>query len=215
MRRLLVLTLLFSVPAIASAGQLSQVGEVELTPQIGWQWGGTQDYSSGFGYPAGGSLHAEANLNYGGTLSVVARPGYAVEIGYNYQSTDLTNRPVGAPEYKLADLGTHYILVSGRRELPAAGRATPFVLGGLGAVGFYASDVSQWFWAFTVGGGVKTELSPKMALRLQVRALVPVQWGNTSMYFGSGGSSVSVSGGSSLFQGDVSAGLVFKLGRMR
>jgi opacity protein-like surface antigen len=212
MRRLLVLFASL-VPAIAGAGELSQAGDVELTQQIGWQWGGTQDYTSGFGFPAGGSLHAEANLNYGGTLSMVARPGYALELGYNYQSTGLTNRPVGGPEYKLADLGTHYILVSGRRELPTAGRATPFVLGGVGGVGFYASGVSNWFWAFTVGGGLKADLSPKMALRLQARALVPIQWGSSSLYFGSGGSGVSVSGGTSIFQGDASAGLVFKLGR--
>jgi hypothetical protein len=43
--------------------------------------------------------------------------------------------------------------------------------------------------------------------------LIPTQWGGGGFYFGTGGSGVSVSGGSTLLQGDVSIGLVMRLGQ--
>jgi opacity protein-like surface antigen len=206
MRKLLIVALMLAPTAAWAAGG------AELTPQVGYMWGGTQEFIGSGLYPLGGDLHANANVTYGGTLGFAIRPGYDFELSYHYQSTDLLIRPNGQKSFKGDDLTTQYFLLQGARNLPAKGKAAPFVLGGVGMVSYNAYNTSKNFLAFDFGGGVKMAINPKVGLRLQVRGLLPVQWFSTGVYFGTGGSGVSVSGSSSLIQGDASLGLTFKLG---
>jgi hypothetical protein len=86
--------------------------------------------------------------------------------------------------------------------------------GGLGAAIFDADGFdSHTVFAFTAGLGAKFNAGEKMGIRIQSRMLIPTQWGGGGFYFGTGGSGVSVSGGSTLLQGDVSIGLVMRLGQ--
>jgi opacity protein-like surface antigen len=210
MRKRLLVSLLMLVPAVAGA---SKPGDKMLTGQVGYQWGGTQEIGSTPSYPVGGSLHTNANMNFGGALGISPRPFYRVEFAYSYQGTDLLIRQNGRPDQKLDDISTQYYMLHGVREMPPKGKATPFAFGGIGAAGFSSLGTSKWFFAFDFGAGTEVDLNEKAALRLQVRGMVPVQWFSTGVYFGSGGSGVSAGGGSSIIQGDVSAGLTFKLGK--
>src|SRR5262245_33889695 len=76
----------FGTPGTARAASAS----LEVTPMIGWQWGGTLDYSTG------GDVHANAALNYGGAIGAQIRPGYWAEISYTYQSSEVIGRPPAA-----------------------------------------------------------------------------------------------------------------------
>jgi Outer membrane protein beta-barrel domain len=206
MRKLLVIALML-MPAAAWAA-----GGAELTPQVGYMWGGTQNYNSSAVFPLGGSIHANANVTYGGTIGAEVKPGYFAELSYHYQGTDLIIRPTGQKDFKGDNLTTQYFLLQGARNLVSKGTSAPFVLGGVGVVDYNSYGSSRTFLAFDFGVGVKKQINPKVGLRLQVRGLVPVQWLSGGAYFGTGGSGVSVGASTSLIQGDVSAGLTFKLG---
>jgi opacity protein-like surface antigen len=205
-----LLALVMLLPVSASAGM---AGDKELTGQIGYQWGGTQEYPPYAIFPRGGSIHANANMTYGGTLTIYPRDYQAIEFSYHYQGTDLINRPTGLPENKVDDITTQYFLLQGRKDVPTQGKATPFVLGGLGMATFSTLGETNYLFAFGFGAGASIQAGEKMALRLQVRGLIPVQWFTGGVYFGSGGGGVSAGGESSLIQGDASVGLTFKLGQ--
>jgi len=123
-------------------------------------------------------------------------------------------RPGNAPDTKIADLAAQYIHLYGTRVIPMQnGKTDVFAMGGFGATSFSASGYdTRWLFSFGAGLGAKVHVNPKTSLRLQTRLLIPVQWGSAGFYFGTGGSGISVGGGSSIIQGDVSLGLAFKLG---
>jgi hypothetical protein len=210
MRTWLTLVGALLLPAAAGA---QMVGDKEITPQVGWQWGGTQEYSNYVGYPAG-DFHSNAALNYGGTLSIYIRDYYAAEISYSYQSTDLILRPNGQIETSLGTMASQYMQLQGLRVLPVKPDKVDVIgIGGLGAAVFSAEGFdSRWLFAMTAGIGAKFHMNEKTSLRLQSRLLLPIQWGESGFYFGTGGSGISVGGGSTLVQGDVSLGLSMKLG---
>jgi len=208
--RLVWIVALLLLPSLAWA---QSRGQSELTGQVGWQYGGTQDYVAYSGYSAG-DFHANAALNFGGLLSHFVQDYYAIEIGYSYQKTDLMVRPIGFKDVKVGDLSTHYIQLYGTRYVPVRpDKADAFVMAGLGATGYSVPGFnSRWLTSFAIGGGVKFHFNEKAGLRLQTRLLLPVQWSSGGFYFGSGGAQVTVGGSSTLVQGDVSLGLVMKFG---
>lgn len=187
---------------------------VELTPQAGWLWGGTFEFTNG-------DVHINAAPEYGVTLGVEVHPGYFAELGYQYQASEMIGRPNGARSLTLFDMSTHYIHASGRQMFPTQGRAQPFVLGGVGMTIYAPGSTnypglqvnSQYLLSFSMGGGVQVPMNEKIDLRLQARALIPVSWVSGGIYFGSGGGGVTITGGSAILQGDASLGLTFKLGQ--
>jgi hypothetical protein len=217
----LAVTVLAFVIMIAPRAH-AQGRETMITPMIGYQWGGTVHYTDPYGFYSAGDVHANAAMSYGGALTVGIRPGYWGEINYMYQHTDLIVRPAYSPNFKLADLGTHYIQLSGLRALrPPGGPVTPFVIGGMGMTVYSPSNVSyhglnsQYLFSISLGGGIIKDINPKTSLRLQARFLMPIQWTSGGVYFGTGGSGLTISGGSTIAQGDASLGLTFKLGQSR
>jgi hypothetical protein len=228
-RRVPIAWLALAVLALTLAGApgaFAQGRETMLTPTIGWQWGGTVNYTDPYGFYTGGSIHVNAAMSYGGALTVGIRPGYWGEINYMYQGSELRVRPSVGQDFKLCNLGTHYIQLSGLRALrPPGEKATPFVIGGLGMTVYspgssslsapYGQLNSQYLFSVSLGGGAMVNLNPKTSLRLQARFLLPMQWTSGGIYFGSGGSGLTLSGGSAIAQGDASLGITFKLGQSR
>ncbi|MGH7741420.1 MAG: outer membrane beta-barrel protein [Candidatus Eiseniibacteriota bacterium] len=211
MRRVTITALLLlCLPATAGA-QLR--GDRELTGQVGWMWGGTQEYTSSYQSLPLGDVHANANLTYGGALTYYEHNYLGYEFAYNYQSTDLIIRPRGYPEQKLTDLTTQYLQINGLRLSPMSPKAEGIVLGGLGATVYSAKGYSSaWLFSLGVGVGARIHLNSRTALRLQTRVLIPMRFDTGSFYFGSNGSSVSVSGGTAIIQGEATAGLSIMLG---
>jgi len=54
--------------------------------------------------------------------------------------------------------------------------------------------------------------SDRIGIRLQGRLLMPLYFAGAGVYFGSGGSGLSVGAGSTILQGDLTAGLIIGLG---
>jgi len=206
--RVALLTALLTATMASSAG-----AQAMLTPMVGWQWGGTLDFVSG-------DVHIEAATSYGGALSFPVRPGYMGELMYTYQASEVTARPNVGPSFKLFDMSTQYFQINGVRSLGYGdSKATPFVLGGLGMTVFSPGESSlgnfdtQFLFSITAGGGVMVQASDKMAIRLQARFLLPMNYTSGGAYFGTGGSGFSVSGGTAMPQGDAHLGVVIKLGQ--
>jgi hypothetical protein len=209
-----VASLLAGIGAAERARAASAV--LEVTPMVGWQWGGTLDYS------AGGDVHVNAALNYGGALGVMLGPLEWGEVSYTYQSSELIGRPTAGPEFKVFDLGTHHIQLSGARyAMPPDEhrKANPYVMGGLGMTIFSpgkatvpVSPNTQYLFAISVGGGIRVALNEKLDLRLQSRMLLPMNFSEGSFYFGSGGAAVGLSGGTLLPQGEATLAITIKGG---
>ena len=164
--RWLPMLLLMTLPAAAWA---QHAGDRQLTGQVGWQWGGTQTYSTYSAYPAG-DVHAEAAVNYGGTFTAFVREGEALEIAYSYQPTDLILRPNGIPSFKIADLACHTLHLNGLRALPAGGgKVEPYVLGGLGTTVFSAQGYTSR-WLFSIAANLCRGLGAQEARRGELLA---------------------------------------------
>lgn len=211
MRRIAALALALALLPAAALAQ--RRGDKELTGQVGWMWGGTQVYNSVYLTFPPGDVHANANVTYGGALTYYQYDYLGYEIAYNYQYTDLIIRPNGLPQTKLTNLTTQYIQINGLKMKPLNPKAEGYVLGGLGttvySVPYYNS---QWLFSIGAGLGVRLHLNSRTALRLQTRVLVPMRFTYGSFYFGSGGSGVSVGGGTAIVQGEATAGISFLLG---
>ena len=214
-----VRTLGFAMTAavLATPGAARAAGALlEVTPMVGWQWGGTLDYS------AGGDVHVNAALNYGGALGVMIRPMEWGEVSYTYQSSEVIARPAAGPEFKAFDLGTHYIQASGGRYImppDSSRRVNPFVIGGLGMTIFSPGTASvpisvdtQYLFSVSAGGGLRVAINEKLDLRLQARFLLPMNFTEGSFYFGSGGAAVGLSGGTFLPQGEATIAVTIKNG---
>ena len=202
---------------VAAPGAARAAGAVlEVTPMVGWQWGGTLDYGSG------GDIHVNAALNYGGALGVMINPMEWGEVSYTYQSSEVFARPAAAPEFKAFDLGTHYIQAAGGRYVmppDPARKAHPYLIGGLGMTIFSPGSASapiqvdtQYLFSISAGAGVRVVMSEKLDLRLQTRLLLPMNFSEGSFYFGSGGAAVGLSGGTFLPQGEATIAVTIKNG---
>jgi hypothetical protein len=200
--------LLLAVPAHAQ-----HAGMKEITPAIGWQFGGTQEYQTYSTYPAG-DFHANANLNYGATLTWYIRSTYAAELVYTYQATDLVLRPNGVDDVTLGNMSSRYGLLQLVRVIPTQNeRMSILAFAGFGTAAFGAEGFdTRWLPAVGMGAGVRMKMNPRSALRLQSRILIPIQFGATGFYFGDTGVDVQVGGSTTLLQGDVSLGWCWMLG---
>ena len=181
---------------------------LEITPMAGWQYGGTIDGGQG------GDVHFNAGWNFGGSLGIQMEPTLTGEVSWSVEKSKAVLRPPGVlPDTTLFDVDIHYFQLAGLRDLKE-GPVRPFVLGSVGATMFdpKASGLdSHWFFSLGVGVGVRAPLSERIGLRVQGRFLLPLQFDSGSIFCGSGGCAGSVSGGTAIPQGDVSAGLSLKL----
>jgi hypothetical protein len=181
---------------------------LELTPMVGWQYGGTIDAAQG------GDLHFDAGWSYGASVGIQMEPTLTGEVSWSVQKSKAVLRPTGVlPDTTLFDVDIHYLQLAGLRDL-SEGQVRPFVLGSIGATMLdpKASGLdSHWFFSLGIGVGIRAPLSERLGLRVQSRFLLPMQFDSGSIFCGSGGCAGSVSGGVAMPQGDVSAGLSLKL----
>ncbi len=108
----------------------------------------------------------------------------------------------------------HYFLLGAIYGFPLSARAVPFAgiyLGVATADPVGDRYATETFFAFSLAGGMKAYLSERYGIRGQARLLAPVEFTSGSLFCTGGASggrcAVSVSGGSVIWQGDVSAGV--------
>ena len=182
--------------------QVQPMPRAELTPYVGWHWGGGLSTTLG-------ELKIDPAMNFGGILGIRTSAIQVVEFTYNYQKSSLVlERGTGFSDSTLFDLNTHFIQVGGRAER-VSGPVVPFVLGGLGITIFDPSSRSRGTetrFSVHFGGGLRAPISERVALRGQLRGWFSFLSTTGGAFCGTGGCSFGVSG-SGIFQGDVSGGL--------
>jgi hypothetical protein len=206
----LVVSTLMLLPAPVQA---QQKRDIEITPIAGWFWSG---YANG----ANGELDLNNTGGYGAAIGVEVRRGYQIEFQYTYAASEASFSPYYPGRYpsgKVADVNIHYFQLGGLRIVDR-GKVQPFGLFSLGATWFSPTAVKggvqaedEVRFSIALGGGLKIWLSDKIGLRIQGRLLMPVYFAGTSVYMGTGGGGVAVSGGVPILQGDVAGGLIFAL----
>ncbi len=189
---------------------LSAQGKFELTPMIGYQFGGKLRMYEG-------DLKVKDQMNYGLAASTELAPDTRLEFMWTSMQTSADFRPYYGYEFLRGsfNLNINYYQIGGVREFPKGGAVVPFGEFTLGAVQFTPSDVNiaeTWRFSVALGGGAKFWLSDRIGIRLQGRLLMPLYFQGVSLYAGTGGSGMGVGAGVPILQGDFLAGLIFAFG---
>ncbi len=205
MRRLkLLIVLITGIPL------LNYSQGIELVPSAGYMFGGSIKYYEG-------KLKIQNNANYGVSVLVPVQPLIDVELNYTRMDSKASFTPnPGYPllTYEETTLGTNYFQVGALSKFYRKNtKAIPFGSLSIGATWFSSPDIEDvWRFSATAGLGVKVMLSEKVGIMLRGRLMMPMNFGGTSFYFGTGGSGFSLNSNIAPFQGDFNGGLIIKLG---
>ena len=198
------------VPATATA----QPYDFEITPHIGYQFGGGTEVEASDEMQAEGSLDGELDIasapSFGVTLdSRVYGGGYA-ELSYSRQQTNLGLRSGGEPREELFDMSVEYFQLGGLMDFRATdySRVAPFFLMTLGATRFAADDYGDEFrFSIVLGAGAKISIVDRFGIRVQGRFLSTFLSSESQLFCPGNGKCLFVVGDTTAtFQGEVSLG---------
>jgi len=196
-------TLILMAFALTSIAQT-----VELTPLAGYTFRSTVHITNG-----------EARINdgftYGGALTIAPSQYNAIEISYYRYETEATayssyNGFVDVSK----DVAVNYLLIGGQRLFPVNDKVTPFTGFNIGAGWLGSKDDSfSTITKFSMGfdAGVKIMVSEKVGIRLQTNFIFPITSAGGSLYWGSGGSGVGLTGYIPIWSFGFNGGLIFKI----
>lgn len=186
---------------------------IEIAPMFGYMFGGKLR-----GYD--GELNVGDGFTYGIRASKAVGPGTWVEFSWNGMHTDARLRDYYSPEYdQFFDMDVNYYLLSYLQYWQVGiENVHPFGIMGVGASshkltktsGDRFGDDTEWFFSASFGLGAKIFLNQRIGIRLQGRMLMPITWGGVNLWCGTGGCGGGVYTTSSILQGDLSGGLIFR-----
>jgi opacity protein-like surface antigen len=168
-----------------------------------------------------GSIRVGDAPVYGASISYETLPGAWAELLWLYSEPEVTvTGSLIAPGGSRMNVANHYFQIGGvkgvqRDRVTVFGGATIgaalFMPGTLHYQGGTSRSLSDtWRFAFTLGGGLKVDLSPRVALRFDAGVAAPVYVEGGGFYAGTGGSGMTVSGGIPFWQWNFLGGLVFR-----
>lgn len=185
-------------------------GRTEVTAIAGYQL--NSDVSTSTGHVSVGDAPV-----YGAAVAIETLPGAWAELMWLYSepSVTVTGSPLLPSSF---DVATHYFQIGGLKGI-RRDRATLYGGATIGAALFmpgtirYANGTTTslsdtWRFAFTIGGGLKLDLSEHLALRFDARVAAPVYFTSGSIYVGGGAAGMTVSGGIPLWQWNFLGGIV-------
>jgi opacity protein-like surface antigen len=207
--RVLVMSALLSL-----ASSLQAQGGFELTPTVGYRFGGSIDLKNPLLNPGFNKLEIESNPSYGVALNHSVHDNIRVEFQWSRQDTHVngrsrlsntTTRLFGAylDQYHFnflfapAEVGTH---------------AQPFFVGGVGFTTFQprAHLDSKTQFSFEVGAGIKYFFVPRVGLRIEAK-WAPTYVKSTEELFCNGfNTCFAVSDPVYAQQGEVSSGIIIR-----
>lgn len=209
--KLLLLSILFPAVIFAQGG-------VELVPFAGYMFGGSVNYYEG-------KLNISNGLNYGISVLVPVQPLIDIELNWTrMEQVKATFNPYYAIySYDEIDLITNYFQLGAISKFyrSSGSKVQPFGSLTLGATWFepsrnansaYTNYDDVWRFSITAGLGVKIMFTERVGIMLRGRLLMPMSWGGTSFYVGTGGSGFAVNTWVAPFQGDFNGGLIIKVG---
>jgi len=195
----LVLLASLSAPARASAGDL------EITPIVGYTFGGGFENSAN-----GNSLDLADTENYGVILNLKdqSKPGGFYELLYSHQSTNLKGDGTvfaGAARLHI-DIDTLQI---GGTYGTEGETVNPFVAAGVGVTHMSPEqgDAETWF-SFSLGAGVKIPVTENIGLRIEGRGFATVLDGSGSIFCSNGSCAIQAQG-DLMWQYSAFSGVVF------
>lgn len=181
------------------------LAEVEVTPFVGYQFGGGFDTREG-------DLNFDPNANLGLTVSLRTRHDGLVEFLYSRQATSVDFEGI-LDSGELFDVTIEYFHFGGLWEIKTE-KSRPFIGLTLGGTRLNPSQSEvEDAWAFSAGisGGWKYFFSEKVGLRLEGRGLLSFFASSGAIFCGypPGQCGFSVSG-SNFAQVEVLAGLIVR-----
>jgi hypothetical protein len=175
----------------------------EVSPFIGYLFPGNLNTLDG-------ELRIENHLNYGTALDIRTTDDLFIEILYNRTDTEVRFKQEYYDTIKtLFNMSIEYFQAGAHVETET-GQFRPFAAFTLGATYFKPKDDkvnSDWKFSFTAGGGIKYYFTDNIGVRLQWWFLIPVYFSSASIFCSNGICSIYVSGGTYIFQYDLTAGL--------
>lgn len=205
-----LLLLMFLLPNGAKA-------QIELTPFGGYMFNGKVKFIQG-------DLKFSDEFDYGIVLGIPIRHGVTAELSYTHSESKASWVPsyYYAPDFPAANfrVNINYFQIGVIKDMEIEEDFYGF--GGLTLGAAYYNTTTSGLsdlWRFAVGlqAGLKYFFTDAVGLRLQGRMLFPIYAGGVGAYcgIGTGGSScgLGVSGTALVLQGDLSLGVVFRLGQ--
>jgi hypothetical protein len=181
--------------------------KLEITPFTGYLFAGSLNTNRG-------EILIQDGQNFGFLVNYSIDRYSQLEFMYNRLETNVKLRQRFDVTEKLFDMNQQYFNLGILRTFNRRRNIDVFGATGIGAALFqpYSGDYSDdWRFSFNFGAGVKIYFGERFGLRLQGRFLIPVYWTGGTIYVGGGGPGYGFSGGSSLIQGDLTAGLIVRL----
>ncbi len=210
----LLVSLLVASPSLAQSGNPSGYGtartggQFELTPYVAYRFGGevrsNDDYHDRYD-----STDIDESEAYGVTLDVPVAGGFSIELLVSRQQTQAQfDEGLFEPSFSLGDIDVTYGHVGALYQWHL-GQARPFVVGSIGGTLFdpsFPGADDETRVSIGLGGGVKVFFAEHFGVRLEGRGFwTDVDDGNhrdrDRYRYGDDGST--------LFQGEASAGLIF------
>jgi hypothetical protein len=202
MRRLACLAFLLASAAIPLAAQSG----LEITPTVGYRFGGTVETD-------GGHFSANSGVAWGGTIGYRVKPDGLVELVYSRQSTSIAFDPDTSAKVTVGDGAIEYLQVGGALEFGHNPNTKPYFALTVGGTHFAPQNSalgSDWRFSFGAALGMKTYLSQHFGLRAQMRLWMSTLSSDSQFWCTlPGGCVIHASNGVFFTQGEVSGGLIF------
>lgn len=205
--------LLIAVFVLLSAEAYPQIIEyIDIIPTVGYHFGGRARFYEG-------DFKIDNNTTYGITLSAPVEWGVKGELSWSRSDSRGRFIPV-RPGYDPDELemASNYFMVG---VLKVVGEGPAKVFGGINlGLAWFDSKDSRYYDVFRFGagllGGFEYMITDRIGIRGQGRFLLPISFSGAGIYcgIGTGGSScgAGLSGWSTILQGDLSGGIIIRLG---
>ncbi|MCF8367163.1 MAG: hypothetical protein K9H16_15345 [Bacteroidales bacterium] len=223
MKKILLAIVVASVFSISASAQIPGNApksgnsiKLEITPMVGYFFGGNIKLYEG-------KLKIRDNVSYGVIAGLPLPNGVTFEFSYIGMPSTAQWRPYFNYENQYPsrdfDLNVNYFNLGGVRNIPLSDKVKGFGAMRAGAAYFNSSagDIDDvWRFEISLGGGLKVYLNDKIGLRFQGNMHLPLVFSGGGIFCGIGtggsGCSVGVGSTSAIIQGDLSGGLIFRLG---
>jgi len=197
---------LLAVLCLAVAAPLAAQSGIEITPTIGYRFGGTINNDDG-------RFSASDNLAWGATFGYRVKADGLVELVYSRQPTTVRFKPDTGAAFTVSDAAIEYLQFGGALEFGDNPNTKPFFALTIGGTHFAPENpdlLGEWVFSFGAALGLKTYLSQNFGLRAQARLWMSTLSSDTQFWCSlPGGCVINASNGVFFTQGEVSGGVMF------
>jgi len=195
-----------------AAPATAQTHKVELTPFVGYMFGGEVNVWNG-------SMSVKDDMNYGLVLNFVLNRQAELQASYTRMDTELVYDEWKVGKRPIYDTSVNVWQFGGQYRFNPTATVRPFFSGTLGFTHYSVGDQldadapqmsSETFFSMVFGGGVKIFPSERIGIRLAGHLYSTILSSGSGFWCGTGGCGVGLSGWG-FWQGDVQAGLTIAM----